>query len=193
MDFQAICFSFQLITRNLQLFLNQLQSKEPLFKLETVLSAPEIGLSPPAGDLFKMMVQSMRDTVERSVDDVFYLYFHPNSISSLEYLFNRRSDKRTNYSKVGKCRKDQLLSLAFVRIWASWPNQSLMMEDNFLLESLSCLLLKDERDIIRRGKISFRLVHFTNELPSLRGCKYSKNPQNRNYFLRNIRLILRNL
>ena len=60
-------FFIQLITRNLQLFINQLQSKQPLFQMETVLSAPEIGLSPPAGELRNMMMQAARETVERYI------------------------------------------------------------------------------------------------------------------------------
>lgn len=60
----STCFDFKMVTRNLQLFNNQLQSKQPLFQIETVLSAPEIGLSPPANEIYKLIMQSVRDMVE---------------------------------------------------------------------------------------------------------------------------------
>ena len=44
---------------------------QTLFQVETVLSAPEIVLSPPAGELYKLMMQAVRDTVERLVQDLF--------------------------------------------------------------------------------------------------------------------------
>lgn len=53
-----------MVTRNLQLFNGQLQSKQPLFQIETVLSAPEIVLSPPANEIYKLIMQSVRDMVE---------------------------------------------------------------------------------------------------------------------------------
>ena len=57
------------MTKNLHSFLSQIQSGVPLFQVETVLSAPEIVLLPPAGELYKLLLQTVRETVER------YSYF----------------------------------------------------------------------------------------------------------------------
>ena len=56
---------FQMVTRNLRSFLTKLQSKQPLFQVETILSAPEIVLNPSAGEIFKITLQTVRDSVER--------------------------------------------------------------------------------------------------------------------------------
>ena len=40
----------------------------PLFSVETLLSKPEIVLHPPVNEMFKLMVQTMRDAVEGLVD-----------------------------------------------------------------------------------------------------------------------------
>ena len=53
-----------MVTKNLQLFQSQLQSHQAMFQIETVLSAPEIVLSPPAGEIYKLIMQSVRDMVE---------------------------------------------------------------------------------------------------------------------------------
>ena len=49
----------------MQTFIKQIQSNQPIFQVETVLSAPEIVLLPPAGELYKLLLQMVRDTVER--------------------------------------------------------------------------------------------------------------------------------
>ncbi|EDO35852.1 predicted protein [Nematostella vectensis] len=54
----------KMVTRNLQVFNTKLQSKLPLFQIETALSAPEIVLSPPANEIYKLVMQSVRDMVE---------------------------------------------------------------------------------------------------------------------------------
>ena len=46
------------------MFTSRLQSRQPLFQIETVLSAPEIVLSPPANEIYKLLMQSIRDMVE---------------------------------------------------------------------------------------------------------------------------------
>lgn len=62
-DFQFLdCF--QMVTKNLQQFNRQLHARQPLFQIETVLSAPEIVLSPPANEIYKLIMQSIRDMVE---------------------------------------------------------------------------------------------------------------------------------
>jgi len=43
---------------------NMLGSEKPLFTVETLLSAPEVVLHPPANELCKLMMQAMRDVVE---------------------------------------------------------------------------------------------------------------------------------
>ena len=57
-------FSFQMVTKNLQQFNQQLHARQPLFQIETVLSAPEIVLSPPANEIYKLIMQCVRDMVE---------------------------------------------------------------------------------------------------------------------------------
>ena len=41
-----------------------LGSSQPLFTVETLLSAPEVVLHPPANELCKLMTQAMREVVE---------------------------------------------------------------------------------------------------------------------------------
>ena len=59
--YNSLC---QMVTRNLRSFLSQLQSKQALFQVETILSAPEIVLNPSAGEIFKITLQTVRDSVE---------------------------------------------------------------------------------------------------------------------------------
>ncbi|CAH3028713.1 unnamed protein product, partial [Porites evermanni] len=54
----------KMVTKNLQQFNQQLHARQPLFMIETVLSAPEIVLSPPANEIYKLIMQSVRDMVE---------------------------------------------------------------------------------------------------------------------------------
>lgn len=61
-EFEALFF--QMVTKNLQQFNQQLHARQPLFQIETVLSAPEIVLSPPANEIYKLIMQSIRDMVE---------------------------------------------------------------------------------------------------------------------------------
>ena len=55
---------FQFVSKNLKNFIGQIQSNQPIFQVETVLSAPEIVLLPPASELYKLLLQTVRDTVE---------------------------------------------------------------------------------------------------------------------------------
>lgn len=54
----------KMVTKNLQQFNQLLHARQPLFQIETVLSAPEIILSPPANEIYKLIMQSVRDMVE---------------------------------------------------------------------------------------------------------------------------------
>ena len=54
----------QMVTKNLQQFNQQLHAHQAMFQIETVLSAPEIVLSPPANEIYKLIMQSVRDMVE---------------------------------------------------------------------------------------------------------------------------------
>ena len=53
-----------MVTKNLQQFNQQLHAHQPFFQIETVLSAPEIVLSPPANEIYKLIMQCVRDMVE---------------------------------------------------------------------------------------------------------------------------------
>ncbi|XP_057295129.1 dynein axonemal heavy chain 10-like [Hydractinia symbiolongicarpus] len=68
------------VTKNLQSILHQIQSKEPLFQVETVLSAPEIVLLPSAGELYKLLLQMVRDTVEST--KLFIRWMHGTCIET---------------------------------------------------------------------------------------------------------------
>lgn len=61
-----------MVTKNLQQFNQQLHARQPLFMIETVLSAPEIVLSPPANEIYKLIMQSVRDMVEGYVAEITY-------------------------------------------------------------------------------------------------------------------------
>jgi dynein heavy chain len=63
-----------MVTRNLRSFLAKLQSKQALFQVETILSAPEIVLNPSAGEIFKITMQTVRDSVERWVTLNYLVY-----------------------------------------------------------------------------------------------------------------------
>ena len=54
-----------MIVTNLIYYQNQLISGQPLFTVETLLSAPEIVLHPHANELCKIMMNAMREIVER--------------------------------------------------------------------------------------------------------------------------------
>ena len=55
-----------MVVNNLQYYNALLLSGTPLFTVEVLLSPPEISLHPHASELFKIMVQAMRDLVEGS-------------------------------------------------------------------------------------------------------------------------------
>ena len=55
----------QMVNSNLaNLAYRMLGSSQPLFTVETLLSAPEVVLHPPANELCKLMTQAMREVVE---------------------------------------------------------------------------------------------------------------------------------
>ena len=55
----------QMVNSNLaNLAYRMLGSSVPLFTVETLLSAPEVVLHPPANELCKLMTQAMREVVE---------------------------------------------------------------------------------------------------------------------------------
>lgn len=54
-----------MVINNLRAFNGYLSGKSPLFQIDVILSVPEIVLSPPANDIHKLMVQAVRDVVER--------------------------------------------------------------------------------------------------------------------------------
>ena len=54
----------QMVISNLRYLNSLLLCGRPLFSVETLLSKPEIVLHPPVNELFKLMVQAMRDAVE---------------------------------------------------------------------------------------------------------------------------------
>lgn len=53
-----------MVINNLRYINSLLTCGRPLFSVETLLSKPEIVLHPPVNELFKLMVQTMRDAVE---------------------------------------------------------------------------------------------------------------------------------
>lgn len=57
-------FCHQMVINNLRYINSLLTCGRPLFSVETLLSKPEIVLHPPVNELFKLMVQTMRDAVE---------------------------------------------------------------------------------------------------------------------------------
>ncbi|XP_047141246.1 dynein axonemal heavy chain 10 isoform X1 [Hydra vulgaris] len=69
------------VTKNLQIFLSQIQSNKVLFQVETVLSAPEIILLPPATESYKMLLQVVRETVECTKS--FLRWMHGSCIETL--------------------------------------------------------------------------------------------------------------
>uniref|UniRef100_A0A8B9JE38 Dynein axonemal heavy chain 10 n=1 Tax=Astyanax mexicanus TaxID=7994 RepID=A0A8B9JE38_ASTMX len=54
----------KMVLKNLQVFNTALMGSTPLFKIETILSAPEIVLHPKSNDVYKLMMQSVRDCLE---------------------------------------------------------------------------------------------------------------------------------
>lgn len=56
-----------MVINNLRYLNSLLMCGRPLFSMETLLSKPEIVLHPPVNELFKLMVQTMRDAVEGCV------------------------------------------------------------------------------------------------------------------------------
>ena len=54
----------QLIRDNLQLFSAALQSNKPLFQVDTLLAVPDVILHPTSNEVFKMVLQCIRDCVE---------------------------------------------------------------------------------------------------------------------------------
>ena len=53
-----------MVVSNLHLYGAMLQSGQPLFIVETLLTAPEIVLHPHANELCKMMLSAMKEIVE---------------------------------------------------------------------------------------------------------------------------------
>lgn len=64
MHFSPRMCPHQMVISNLRYFNGLLMCGRPLFTMETLLSKPEIVLHPPVNELFKLMVQTMRDAVE---------------------------------------------------------------------------------------------------------------------------------
>ena len=54
----------QMVVSNLKYYCALLESGQPLFTVETLLTAPEIVLHPHANELSKMMLSTMKDVVE---------------------------------------------------------------------------------------------------------------------------------
>ncbi|XP_017580699.2 dynein heavy chain 10, axonemal [Pygocentrus nattereri] len=54
----------KMVLKNLQLFNTALMGSTPLFQIETILSAPEIVLHPKSNEVYKLVMQSVRDCVE---------------------------------------------------------------------------------------------------------------------------------
>ena len=53
-----------MVVNNLRYMNSVLKCGSPLFTVETLLSTPEIVLHPPVNELYKVMVQTMRDVIE---------------------------------------------------------------------------------------------------------------------------------
>ncbi|XP_066511362.1 dynein axonemal heavy chain 10-like isoform X1 [Hoplias malabaricus] len=54
----------KMVLRNLQVFNKALMGSMPLFQIETILSAPEIVLHPKSNEVYKLIIQSVRNCVE---------------------------------------------------------------------------------------------------------------------------------
>ena len=67
-----------MITSNLEYYNKLLLSDKALFTVEALLSAPEIVLHPHASELFKLMVQALREVVETYVCIVIIVTVHHN-------------------------------------------------------------------------------------------------------------------
>lgn len=53
-----------MIIRNLKHFNATIQGDRPLFQIDTLLAAPDVVLHPAANEVYKMVLQSVRDCVE---------------------------------------------------------------------------------------------------------------------------------
>ena len=67
--FQGIASHFisiylQMILRNLKHFNATIQGDRALFQIDTLLAAPDVVLHPAANEVYKMVLQSVRDCVE---------------------------------------------------------------------------------------------------------------------------------
>jgi len=58
----------QLIHDNLKSFSALLHSHKPLFQIDTLLAVPDVILHPTANDVFKCVLQCVRDCVEGYAD-----------------------------------------------------------------------------------------------------------------------------
>jgi len=54
----------QLIRENLQAFSASLVADNPLFQVDTLLAVPDVVLHPTTNDVFKLVMQCVRDCVE---------------------------------------------------------------------------------------------------------------------------------
>ncbi|XP_070572584.1 dynein axonemal heavy chain 10-like isoform X2 [Ptychodera flava] len=64
----------KLISRNLAAFSDAITSEKPLFQIEAMLSAPEIILSPAANEIYKLLMQCVRDCVEGTKNFVRWMH-----------------------------------------------------------------------------------------------------------------------
>lgn len=53
-----------MIVRNLKYFNSLICGSRPIFHIDTLLAAPDVVLHPAANDVYKMVLQSVRDCVE---------------------------------------------------------------------------------------------------------------------------------
>ena len=53
-----------MVYKNLELYLARLRGDAPVFVVDAVLSATEVVTSPPVKEIYKLLTQSVRDTVE---------------------------------------------------------------------------------------------------------------------------------
>lgn len=59
----CVCL-FVCVERNLQMFNSALLGSSPLFQIKTILSAPLIVLHPKSNEVYKLIMQCVRDCVE---------------------------------------------------------------------------------------------------------------------------------